>query len=125
MRRTKIGLSQLPPISGAVNKITKVDSAYSVLSDDITIIANKETDFNITLPLTSDIGKTYYFKNIGVGVVTIFTSGSDILDNITSLDLIQWDTTIIQCYDSGKWAIMLPPIGMISTLLDLINGEEV
>ena len=91
--------------SGIVGKITTVTDTYSILSTDGTVVCNKLTAFAVTLP-TAVAGQKFNIKNINTGIVTVYGAGSDLIDDVLTIDLEQWECVTLQCYAANKWAIL-------------------
>ena len=90
---------------GRIGKITTATNTYQVLVSDETIICNKTTAFTVTLP-TAVVGQIFDIKNIGVGVVTVDGAGTDLIDDVLTVALSQWEGVTLQCYVANKWVII-------------------
>jgi len=88
-----------------VGKITTVTDTYIVLTTDETVICNKATAFTVTLP-TAVVGQIFNIKNIGAGTVTVDGNSTDLIDDVLTQDIEQWESITLQCYAANKWAIL-------------------
>lgn len=88
-----------------VGKITTVTDTYSVLTTDETVICNKATAFTVTLPVAV-VGQRFDIKNIGEGTVTIDGNSTDLIDDVLTQDIEQWESVTLQCYAANKWCIL-------------------
>lgn len=88
-----------------VGKITTAIDTYGILVTDETVICNKATAFTVTLP-TAVVGQRFNIKNIGAGIVTVDGADSDLIDDVLTQDIEQWECVTLQCYANNKWAIL-------------------
>jgi len=95
-------ISNVVPYTG---KITVVTDTYNILATDYTVIANKTTDFTITLP-TATVGQIFNIKNINTGIVTVEGASTDTIDGELNQTLGQWDSITLQCYLANSWVIL-------------------
>ena len=76
--------------------ITSVTTTYTVLlTDDV---LECDGTFTVTLPnLDADIPKNFYFKNIGVGTITIDADGKHTIDGAANITLAANEAAILRC----------------------------
>jgi hypothetical protein len=72
--------------STPLTTITTITSNYTVLSTDNLILCNSTSPIIVTLlSASSYVGKTWTFKNINTGSVTILPAGSDKIDGFSNM----------------------------------------
>jgi hypothetical protein len=98
-------LGLLTTTGGRVGKITTATDTYQVLVTDETVICNKATAFTVTLP-TAVVGQRFNIKNIGAGTVTVDGASTDLIDDVLTQDIEQWECVTLQCYAANSWAIL-------------------
>jgi hypothetical protein len=90
---------------GYIGKVTTVDDTYQILVTDATVICNKSIAFTVTLP-TAVVGQKFTIKNIGVGIVTVYGSGTDTIDGSLTQTVNQWESMQLQCYVANAWGVL-------------------
>jgi hypothetical protein len=112
INETSLGLHSIAPIGRAnVVKINRLintiqTDTYTVEDTDEVIVCDKTTAMFIYVPETSGTGQRLYIKNINTGIVTVDCSATELIDNVETIELNQWDCLELVSYDTGKWAII-------------------
>lgn len=89
-----------------IGKITTVTSTADIAVTDATVICNHATTaFTVTLPIAA-VGQRFDIKNIGAATVTIAVQAGDVIDDVTTQAIEQWESITVQCYALTKWAIL-------------------
>lgn len=103
---TSSGSSSANTASYLVSPIKTVSTNYSVLADDSIILTNTTSSLTITLPAASLLtGKSYEFKNINTGTITLVGSGSDTIDGYSNL-VIQYKNSMLGVRSLGSsWMV--------------------
>jgi hypothetical protein len=79
-------------------------ATYTILLTDNILLCSGT--FTLTLPtLTGNLGKKYYIKNIGTGVVTVAGNGTDKIDNESSLSFDQYVTLELSAGQT-EWSVL-------------------
>jgi len=79
---------------------------FTSLAVDQVIIADKATPLTLTLIAAASFGrKRLEIKNIGVGTLTIDPDGVEMIDNLSTANLSQWEALTIFSTGSG-WIIL-------------------
>jgi hypothetical protein len=94
------------PTGSSILPYKYVTSTYSITSDDYYI--ESVGTFTINLPTAiGATGKGYLIKNSGTGVITIGTTASQLIDNLTSYNLDFYDTLDIVS-NGSNWNVQQP-----------------
>lgn len=88
---------------GRVEGVTTYTDTCNILTTDECVIFNKATAFTATMP-AAIVGQRFYFKNIGVGNVTLSFPGTDTVDEVDDdLIMTQYDSYTLICRLANKW----------------------
>lgn len=89
----------------AVFPYTEKSGTYSLATTDYTINCTTGT-FTLSLPdATTYLGKVYYIKNSGSGVITVDASGAQTIDGDLTIELNPFDCVTVQSTGSD-WIII-------------------
>lgn len=128
IQESVLGLHGIAPINRTniidVNKLVKTieTDTYTVEDTDEVIICNKSTAMFVYIPATTGTGQRLYIKNINTGDVTIDCSATEVMDDIETIDLAQWEYVELVSSDTGKWVIVGRTGGFAGTMDDIPDG---
>lgn len=100
------GIPTVGTISPFVTNFAFKNSTYTLASNDVTIKAPTGT-FTATLPTASGkLGQIYIVKNSGTGVVTVGTTGGELIDGSTTKVLSNAGDYLLVQSDNTGWIII-------------------
>lgn len=94
------------PTSGGTNSrtVSSKTAAYTVTTSDDFIVC--DGTFTVTLfAVSGNSGKQIEIKNKGTGVISVKANASELMDDLNSIPLYQYDALRIMC-DGTKWHIV-------------------
>ena len=86
-------------------KIRTVTEAGNMLMSDEVIVVDSLVPFDFYLVAASGSGRHKYIKNIGTAVITV-NAGFGLIDDVSEVDLNQWECLHILDYDDNTWLII-------------------